>query len=143
MPGLMIPVPAREVLTRVIGVSMHKRVPVSRVFAHFANLPDKVTTHEGSKRVREAVKLIAREAIRRQKTAGKLALRLREYGYEYNYRTISSWARGDGMPPGDALLAIAKISEISIDEVLIDGGSLRAQLSRLEERLKRLESGDA
>lgn len=122
---------------------MHMRVLASRVLTHFDNLPHRVTTNEAGKRVREAVKAIAREAIRRQKTAGKLAIRLRELGYEYNYRTISSWARGDAMPPADALLAIAKLTDVSIDEVLIDGGSLRAQLSRLEERLRRLESGDA
>ena len=96
--------------------------------------------NEGS--AAELVRAAAKEAIRRAGSAGKLAEQLqREVGRPYNYRTVSGWARGDSMPPADALLAAARATELSLDQFLFgEETGLHEQLRRLAERVADLEA---
>jgi hypothetical protein len=55
--------------------------------------------------------------------------------------SISSWLREDkpAMPPADALLAMAKVTNLSLDELLF-GESLTARQDRLEREVQDLRS---
>jgi hypothetical protein len=98
----------------------------------------------GSDEIEGAVRDVVHGAVRRAGKAQALAAQLQDrLGRSYNYRTISAWARGDAMPPADALLAAAQAADISLDERLGIGrevsqlerelGELQAEVSRLGE----------
>jgi len=55
----------------------------------------------------------------------------------YSTRSVSSWIKGPNMPNADVLLAAAKVSGISIDELLF-GESLRARQDRMDKELADL-----
>ena len=59
-------------------------------------------------------------------------------GFIYGNSSISSWASGRDRPSAETLLAIAKVSEISLDALLF-GQSMRDELAELRGRLERLE----
>ena len=52
----------------------------------------------------------------------------------YSERSVSSWIKGHNMPNADVLLAAAKVSGISLDELLY-GESLKSRQDRLEREL--------
>jgi transcriptional regulator with XRE-family HTH domain len=69
--------------------------------------------------IEKAVQGTIKEAIDHLGKAQALALRVQELlGRSYNHRTVSAWARGDAMPPADALLAAAQATDISLDAKL-------------------------
>lgn len=88
--------------------------------------------------VREVVK----EALERSGKAQALATKVQALvGRPYNFRTVSSWSRGDAMPPGDALLAAAQVAGISLDEKLRVGresSDVEAQIVQLREDITQL-----
>jgi hypothetical protein len=55
-------------------------------------------------------------------------------GRLYDDSIVSAWTTGRAVPPGDVLMAIAKVSGISIDSYLMAKGSLDARLKYLEDR---------
>lgn len=57
------------------------------------------------------------------------------------YKTIQGYARGDiKNPPGPVLLAIAKVTEISLDKYLFgEEAGLLEQLADLQRRVRHLE----
>lgn len=132
-------IPFGPVVTDKTGISLRTRVLMSRVFENWSRLRATLPTDEVGTRVKEAVQTIAREAIRREGKAAALAARLRvALGRSYNYRTVSGWARGDSMPPADALLAAAALTEVSLDEALF-AESIAERMQRMEARLDRLD----
>lgn len=86
--------------------------------------------------VREAIKV----AIERAGKAQALALRVESLLHRpYNHRTVSAWARGDAMPPGDALLAAAKSTGVSLDAVLGIGREPSVMERRIDELRQEVE----
>lgn len=99
--------------------------------------------------LREAVKELMAQAIKRKGKAANLALSLyEEYGVEkegrpYDERTVSTWARPktSTMPPALALLGAAALTGQSLDQ-LIYGESILDRLARLERRLDERENSE-
>lgn len=67
----------------------------------------------------QAVSGLVAEAVRRHGKAANLGRQLRQYvDRDYNESTISKWARGEIQPPADIFLAVAKVSDLSVDEFM-------------------------
>jgi hypothetical protein len=77
--------------------------------------------------------------------AGKGIVLLRQIeplvGRLYDDSSVSAWATGRAVPPGDVLMAIAKVSGISLDGYLSSKPNLEARMKKLEERLDDLGGG--
>jgi hypothetical protein len=111
-----------------------------------------------SNQLAASVQDVVKEAIERVGKAHALALQIHSVlGRTYNHRTVSAWARGDAMPPGDALMAAAKVARVSLDARLMDkslepGEQLKAiqeeladqrkLMAQLEERLRSLSEAN-
>jgi transcriptional regulator with XRE-family HTH domain len=81
---------------------------------------------------------VMREAWRKAGKQTALAVQIAPLiGYKPAENTISGWVTGRNMPNADVLLAAAKLSGISLDELLF-GESLEARQDRLEKELEDL-----
>lgn len=62
----------------------------------------------------------------------------RQYKAADFHKTIQAWARGEGMPDADALLAAAKLTDISLDEY-VRRESLQEQMAAWEARATKTQ----
>lgn len=63
-------------------------------------------------------------------------------GGAVGHKTVQGYARGTINPPGAILMAIAKVTEISLDKYLFgESAGLVDQVQDLRQRVKRLEEG--
>jgi hypothetical protein len=90
--------------------------------------------------IQQAMDTADRQSAEKLEKGAALARLLRDSGLRRNYKpedfhkTVQSWARGDGMPPADVLLAAVKATGIHLDELLYHE-SLLDRLTRVERRL--------
>jgi transcriptional regulator with XRE-family HTH domain len=84
----------------------------------------------------ESVATIVEAAKRKSGKALELINRLEPLvGRRYDESTVSAWMRGRSMPPGDVLLALAKVAGESVDEVI----GLSEERRELTVRIRALE----
>lgn len=83
----------------------------------------------------QAVSGLVAEAVRRHGKAANLGRQLKQLvGRDYDESSISKWARGEVQPPANIFLAVAKVSDLSVDEFM-----QRPALGDVGRRLDALE----
>ena len=99
--------------------------------------------------IREFFQRIRQTGLKDDEIAEQIGEMVKKPG-GYTGKNISQWRRGGGMPPADALLAVAQVTRLSLDELLFGKSELRLLAQEVAElqqsgrerdaRLKRLES---
>jgi len=93
-----------------------------------------------SQSMKEVVAHLIDEARRRAGSDGELSRMIEPLvGRSYGKQAVGHWALGRAMPPAAALLAVCKVTGLSVDAVLFGEEAVLERLQAVEEALRDLQ----